>query len=453
MKVSKSLREARRRPHIIPVKILTVLACLGVCACESGRDPAPQDFAGGAAPSVGSGCIDQTDCAAGTGGGLAGILLYGATHAAEVRSAKAASLAAQSDVAAARWGFWPTPYASYVNSTSNEDDEFQIGLEQTLWAGGQLKVEHEIAQLGAGRADVKVAAAQRSVAFATLDAFGDLYAAYYRRQAWEQALASHETLLKTIEARHASGFSSEADLVTMRSHIAVTRTRLENAQAQLKAARAGIARYVPLELSDSIIRDARAKAIPENLQNFLPGAIDADPEIAVAKLDVHRAKLEADRTHSMAFPRIYARVGQAVGNGGSGDDPVASIGVQTRFGAGLSLLSARKRAEAARAQAEADVDTIREKVSSEIQNIMIVAVAARRQGDSYSALVADTKILAQSYRRQFLSGEKSWVDLMSVHRDIADYESELASVNAAHLVASWKLFIYLRGAEALGVRK
>jgi adhesin transport system outer membrane protein len=47
----------------------------------------------------------------------------------------------------------------------------------------------------------------------------------------------------------------------------------------------------------------------------------------------------------------------------------------------------------------------------------------------------------ESFERQFNAGRKSWLDLMTVAKDVAQNEMQLAEVRGAELQTSWHLHI------------
>jgi adhesin transport system outer membrane protein len=49
----------------------------------------------------------------------------------------------------------------------------------------------------------------------------------------------------------------------------------------------------------------------------------------------------------------------------------------------------------------------------------------------------------ESYERQFLTGRKSWLDVMNSARDLQQARLQLADVTAGHLTLGWRLFVQL----------
>jgi adhesin transport system outer membrane protein len=54
------------------------------------------------------------------------------------------------------------------------------------------------------------------------------------------------------------------------------------------------------------------------------------------------------------------------------------------------------------------------------------------------ALVSSQSI-QQAYDRQFVSGKKSWLDVMNAARELAQTETQLADATGGLLASSWRL--------------
>jgi adhesin transport system outer membrane protein len=56
------------------------------------------------------------------------------------------------------------------------------------------------------------------------------------------------------------------------------------------------------------------------------------------------------------------------------------------------------------------------------------------------ALQASQSVL-ESFERQFNAGRKSWLDLMTIAKDVAQNETQLAELRGSQLQTSWRLQI------------
>jgi adhesin transport system outer membrane protein len=58
------------------------------------------------------------------------------------------------------------------------------------------------------------------------------------------------------------------------------------------------------------------------------------------------------------------------------------------------------------------------------------------------ALQASQSVL-ESFERQFNAGRKSWLDLMTIAKDVAQNETQLAELRGSQLQTSWHLQILI----------
>ena len=119
------------------------------------------------------------------------------------------------------------------------------------------------------------------------------------------------------------------------------------------------------------------------------------------------------------------------------------VGVRSQLGAGLSSFSgvseARESLGAAIAFRDGSELMIREQIRSDLAlvesfdlRLKALDVATKTAQDVY-----------ESYESQFLTGRKSWLDVMNSARDLQQERLQLADVTAGRLTLGWRLFVQL----------
>ena len=56
-----------------------------------------------------------------------------------------------------------------------------------------------------------------------------------------------------------------------------------------------------------------------------------------------------------------------------------------------------------------------------------------------------SQAVLDSFERQFASGRKSWLDLMTIAREVAQNEAQIADIKAAEIQTAWRLHILTSG--------
>jgi adhesin transport system outer membrane protein len=124
------------------------------------------------------------------------------------------------------------------------------------------------------------------------------------------------------------------------------------------------------------------------------------------------------------------------------------IGLNSRFGAGLSSLSRVKESSYQRHAAQAEINAQRLFVNQQVSADYARLSSFQQRLIALQASVSTAKRVSISYDRQFLAGRKTWLDVMNSARDLVGVEVQLADAEAATLVVSWRLLLFSQGLPA-----
>ena len=117
------------------------------------------------------------------------------------------------------------------------------------------------------------------------------------------------------------------------------------------------------------------------------------------------------------------------------------VGIRSQFGAGLSSFSgiaqAREAVSSALALRRSEELALREQVRSDLATLDSYAL---RRPALEEALRTAEQVYA-SYERQFLTGGKSWLDVMNSARDLQGAQLQVAEVIAGQLSVEWRLYV------------
>jgi adhesin transport system outer membrane protein len=125
------------------------------------------------------------------------------------------------------------------------------------------------------------------------------------------------------------------------------------------------------------------------------------------------------------------------------------LGLSTRFGAGLSNVTAvdalRKQQEAA----QREVDVLKRTLHEQIEIDHAQAAAAEGRIAALDAALSASVEVSRSYDRQFLAGRKAWLDVMNAAREVAQTEMQLADARSGYLIYTWRLALLSMGLDSL----
>jgi adhesin transport system outer membrane protein len=393
-----------------------------------------------------------------------------ATHPS-AQGQRALVQSAEASVDSANWQFYPTPSVSIESANASATDRLYQGdnrvstvrLQQPLWTGGRLTAGMDKAAAGLAASQASLAEVRLQLGLRVMQAYGDWLSAYLKTLANEKSLATHLRLRDQVNRRLSEGASAQSDLT-----LAVT--RLESISADVTAARAqtevALARLGQL-LGGPVdgARLAQAVAAPREYANagrtgvpaLLEMALSINPSVAKAQAQARVQEAVISERRADLSPELFARIERQYGNynypNGAPENRLF-VGLNSRFGAGLSTLSnieaARTQYAAALTEIEAQSRTVSEQVLSDYAQA--VSTASRTVSIQMSLKAAAD--VSTSYDRQFLAGRKSWLDVMNAARELAQTETQLADLQSTLVLVTWRLAAYTRGIDAVsGERK
>jgi len=378
---------------------------------------------------------------------------------------------AEASVDSANWQFYPTPSVSIESANASATDRLYQGdnrvstvrLQQPLWTGGRLTAGMDKAAAGLAASQASLEEVRLQLGLRVMQAYGDWLSAYLKTLANEKSLATHLRLRDQVNRRLSEGASAQSDLT-----LAVT--RLESISADVTAARAqtevALARLGQLlggPVDGALL--AQAVAAPREYANagrtgvpaLLEMALSINPSVAKAQAQARVQEAVISERRADLSPELFARIERQYGNynfpNGAPENRLF-VGLNSRFGAGLSTLSnieaARTQYAAALTEIEAQSRTVSEQVLSDYAQA--VSTASRTVSIQLSLKAAAD--VSTSYDRQFLAGRKSWLDVMNAARELAQTETQLADLQSTLVVVTWRLAAYTRGIDAVsGERK
>lgn len=361
-----------------------------------------------------------------------------------VRNAKAQERAARSEVGGAKWLRFPSLSVEALAVTRGRASASPNGLalnvtvEQPLFTFGKISgtINKAEALLLARQAGTDEAI--RDLALRVTNAYYTLGLSARRQQVLEESLGQHKTLLETIQNRVRQEVSPQADL-----NLALSRTAaIEQELAQAKAQRA-ISLSQLFELVGSVGFDPGDVPIydPElshpSEVDAINEAMNCDPKLQRLRAEQVAAEADAKVAKSSIFPQF---LGQLSHNDITGTRVGFALRAQT--GAGLSQVAIT---DAARARAEASGFSIAtaERELRDVLQLDFVTNSSSKTRIKASALAADTsELVTESYRRQFIAGRRTWLDVMNAVREATS--SKLARTDAEFGAMSSSARILLR---------
>lgn len=353
----------------------------------------------------------------------------------------------------AQWQYYPTPNISVQqvkagkNDPSYQGDErvLTASLQQPLWTGGKLdagleKAEHEQKGAWAGLAEVR-----QDIQLRIVQAYSDWLTASLKGQVSERSIATHEKLYARIARRVTEGASAESDLTLALSRLQQAQADAYSANIQQQAALAQLSQLVGIPLESNSLTLSNPKPIPAAVNTVLDRALAEHPTIQKLHHVANANLADVSVKNAALYPDVFVRVEKQQGSfqfSGMDSDARIFVGVQSKLGAGLSTLSEVESARFKHQSSLSDIEKAKRNATEQVLKEWANASILQRRLQVLNNALVSAERIQQAYDRQFVSGKKSWLDVMNAARELAQTENQLAETKGGLTASSWKLDLY-----------
>ncbi len=359
----------------------------------------------------------------------------------QVKAAEGQIKAAGYDVRGARWLRFPSLTVEALGTTRGSANAAQDGtvlnavIEQPIWTGGRIgaAIDRAKAQLSVQQAALDETV--RDLTLRVIQAYFDVVGASRRIEVLEDALKQHDELAATIKRRVDQEISPRSDLDLARARSAQSQQQLALAQAQRGA---GLSAIVELIGSEVVVVGSMAPydaAIHQPARNdALEKATMCDPRSARFSAQAIVARAEQRSARAALMPQL---VGQLSSNEVLGERVGVALRAQT--GNGLSQAAAAQGASQRALASEEAIAGAQRDLREALRLDFVNNAAARDRISSASAAAASSRFVIDSYKRQFIAGRRTWLDVMNALQEttnnrLAVIEAEAtAQVTAARI--------------------
>jgi adhesin transport system outer membrane protein len=352
-----------------------------------------------------------------------------------MKAANALVRATDQDVRAARWLRFPSASVSAATRGSRINPQLQVF--QPLWAGGRIDASIDRAQAVRATAEAEVGVTAFDILVRVSRAYYGVVRGIRVGEILDQSLAEHQRLVESMERRVEQEVSPRSDLDLARSRAAQVRQELSVTTAQRFAALQQLRELVgdeTFEVNPLPVYD-KARHHPRS-EDLVQAALTCDPSIRRLRAETDVA--DADR--KLARAAIFPQVGVQFTHDrfqGSG----LGVAVQANTNGGLSPVAAANAA-AARTSAARFRITVAERETREATILDIVEnTASAAQVEASKDAAASSSNVTDSFMRQFITGRRTWLDVMNAVRESNAARIALANAELTAMSSSARLLI------------
>ena len=442
-----------RAPCIFPVARLTALLVLIVAslsATAQGPKPpaAPVDGADVSTPAP---LPEQARTPANYSLTLQQLFDAALASHPSLQAARLQARASAQDVTATERQRWPTisVIAETDTGTTASSASRALRVEQTLWDAGRNTSRIDEAQTRVRIARAQVYLQQQELFIQIINAWQNLVGATERRNAAVSTLERLKAYQQQMERRVAAQASPRIDLELADARVLQTEVELTTANTSLQVATTRLEQLT--SLTGLSTRLAHLPPVPaaEGTQTFLRVLQETDwPLIASLSAVVDKARMERQLISNQLttkqaeqWPQVYLRWDKPLETTQTNSVTQPSIFAGLRYTPGAGFASLAEAASIATRMESQDyaVEAALRDVQQTLQSDMEEFINARSRMQALERSVDGSRLVLDSYVRQFQAGRKSWQDLLNSARDLAQNQYSLADARASLVGALHRL--------------
>ena len=189
--------------------------------------------------------------------------------------------------------------------------------------------------------------------------------------------------------------------------------------------------------------------LPES-DDLIEAALESSAEIRLKRQQLQRAEAEIDRARTASMPTLYLQADQFYDQPGLRDDSQLSVVFEASLdGLGFAARGRTGEAIASRAAARQDLAATRLELRRELERLQHGRRLQSELIELQSQSLGDLESLVASYRRQYETGTKSWLDLMNMQRELFEQRRALAEALGDRQIHTLELLARIGGLDQL----
>lgn len=332
---------------------------------------------------------------------------------ASVLAGQLAKIAAQSEVRSARWLRFPSAAAGFDYDDQSKKLAPSIELSVPIWSGGSLASNLRRSKEQFRSADAQLAETALALSIET----SEIYFSYVNSSRligiYEDSVAAHAGLVESMERRVSQEISPLSDLELARSRLAQIEQELSELYAQRETALSLLRELA----NDPSVLPASDQSYAEAINGHdwsdaVSESLSFSPTLKRLGFDARAAYADKSIAKSNLFPQVsgYYRHSDALGS---------TVGISTRIqtGNGLSQFSAISTADARAKELESRALLAARQLRQSVLTDLAALKSARARAIISTTAAVNAQRVSESYKRQFITGRRSWLDLMNSLRE------------------------------------
>jgi outer membrane protein TolC len=320
----------------------------------------------------------------------------------------------------------------------------QVTADETVYDGGQTRHALRSAELAKDLASEEGRRTQMEVIASVIQSYHDSLLGVEQLNATNQAMRSAEADLDRAQAIRAAGMSTDADVLSIRVHLAGVHEQQIRRAADLDVARAALndALGLPLDTPHTLsMRLAPLNLPPALLAEYERNALAGRPEAHLAKLATSLAGNQAAAAHSNLLPQVNVHAAfeadrQSFYDKG-GANWLVSIGLRWNLFNGFSDKARTEESNFALRRSKADQAHADSAIQLQVRRAYADLRAGAQRIEVTDAAVAEAEESLRITQNRYEAGFSTVTDLLRTETALLDARTRrLAAIHDQRVAAA-----------------
>ena len=359
-----------------------------------------------------------------------------------LKAKKSEVSAAESDLAAAKWGAFPQVSLS-SQTILNDENTRVLNVSQPIWAGGQISGNIDLASAVYSETEAVLNVEIKSIILSTSQAFFDVLLSGEKLKIAENNLQEHSKLVKIIQRRFRAKTSPEVDVMLASARLAQAKSQVSQTKVGQETAWTKLTQLIGVRPHALLVPKSQETLSVLGdfaLKDLKVMAQDYSPDIRALSADVKKSQASVKVAKSVARPKISLGYEKRYGELLLGQEQEQMfLGIDFQPGAGLS---SRRQLSAAKMRVNSSRSNLRALSLETNQAVEILYqqhLSSKSQIETTRVLVEAMSKVVASYLRQYTVGRKSWLDVLNSQRELFQAENALVDFRLQNVVMCYKL--------------
>jgi len=323
----------------------------------------------------------------------------------------------------------------------NDSSSTTLSVSQPLWAFGRIDSAIDYADSDTLAQQATAWATRRELLEETAVAYANVQGVRERLAVAQSNVTNHQALQEQIQRRAQGGLASSADVSLAKARLLQARSSFEQAKSDLLTAESTLLSLTQepiasdLPIPGSILQLPADRSVQEQILAQSATVRAREAGVNLAETDVER-----QRTSTMPTVSLQASRNDYSGIPNQRNDNTINV-VVTGTMEGLGLVNRGLKNAALERVESARQDLAQQRHSEDIQTRQLLDQRDANQMlmAGYEQSVIELSDTLASFRRQYESGYKSWLDVLNAVRELTEQQQALVAVRSAWRVDCLRL--------------